>query len=114
MYEEDELEQYAEYMEYIREAIAEESAKKFKMNNYKPTPDEIEITNVSRNEGYIDDQKWTFYYKIKAPSIHPTLYIPDVRCNTTQGMSKKFSFREWKRIKLVNDRIEKLNLLGIK
>lgn len=122
MYEEDDLEQYADYMEYIREAIAEESVKKFTMNNFKPTPDDIEITQVSRNGFYISEfdysneelkDKWTFYYKIKAPSIHPTLYIPDVRLNTTQGMSRKISFHEWKRMKLVNARIEKLRLLGI-
>lgn len=117
MYEEDDLEQYADYMEYIREAIAEESVKKFTMNNFKPTPDDIEITHVSKNNGYSTNDslkdKWTFYYKIKAPSIHPTLYIPDPRLNTTQGMSRKISFHEWKRMKVVNARIEKLRLLGI-
>lgn len=116
MYEEDDLEQYADYMGYIREAIAEESVKKFTMNNFKPTPDDIEITHVSKNNGFSNEDlkdKWTFYYKIKAPSIHPTLYIPDVRLNTTQGMSRKVAFNEWIRIKLVNARIEKLNLLGI-
>jgi hypothetical protein len=116
MYEEDELEQYADYMEYIREAIAEESVKKFTMNNFKPTPDDIEITHVSRNNGFSNEElkdKWTFYYTIKAPSIHPTLYIPDTRIDKTQGMSRKVSFNEWKRMKVVNARIEKLNLLGI-
>ena len=110
-FEEKELNDYSDYMDFIREEISQECKTKYTQTEYEPTPDEIEIKHISTDSC---DGRWSITYSVSYP--HPVLNvikkIPEKK-NKIHGMSKKASFHQWKAIKLANDRDEKLTQLGL-
>jgi hypothetical protein len=103
MWLETEIEEYNDYLENIRLLISKESSTKFEKII---EPDKINIKDISKTralDDYFDTDKarWVFYYEF---SIEKT---------KTSGMSKQISFNEWKRLKLVDDRDEKLKQIGL-
>jgi hypothetical protein len=108
---EKELNDYNDYMDFIREEISIECKTKFTNSGYDPTPDEIEIKHISK-EG--NDDRWSITYSVYYP--HPVMNlikkIPEKK-NKVHGMSKKVNYHQWKAIKIANERDEKLKQLGI-
>ena len=111
MWLETEIEDYNDYLENIRLLISKESSTKFEKII---EPDKINIKDISKTralDDYFDTDKtrWVFYYEFST-----VLKIKDVLKKTkTSGMSKQISFNEWKRLKLVDDRDEKLKQIGL-
>ena len=104
MWLETELDIYDNYLKHIRLLISKESTQKFKKTI---EPDKINIKDISKTralDDYFDTDitKWVFYYDFTVE-----------KSNKTSGMSKQISFNEWKRLKLVNDRNEKLKQIGL-
>ena len=110
-FEDKELIDYNDYMNFIREEISIECKTKFTLTSYEPTPDEIEIKHITTDSC---DGRWSITYSVYYP--HPVMNvlkkIPG-KMNKIHGMSKKASFEQWKAIKIANDRDEKLKQLGI-
>lgn len=97
-YEENELEDYARYMDYIRRAIKEE------MNDYNMAIEDSQI-----EFGYIDrvaicslndmsSHTWGFQYTIKKSGKNPMYFTKDMR------YTKQIAYDEWKRLQKVETR----------
>jgi len=110
-FDEKELEDYNEYLNFIREEISIECRTKFTTTGYEPTPDEINIISLQNRD---DDGRWRIIYSVYYP--HPVMNIikkiPEKK-NKVSGMSKKPGYPEWRAIKIANEREEKLRQLGI-
>ncbi len=119
MWLETEIEAYNDYLEHIRLLISKESTQKFKKTI---EPDKINLKDISKTralDDYFDTDitKWVFYYDFtveKVEKVKPNTSKTAFKTKSvTSGMSKQISFNEWKRLKLVNDRNEKLKQIGL-
>lgn len=95
-YEENELEDYARYMDYIRSIIKEEM-------------EDIDIEDKDIDFGYIDrlsicnlddmsSHTWGFQYTIKKSGKNPMYFTKDMR------YTKQIAYDEWKRLQKVETR----------
>ena len=107
---EQELIDYDNYLNFIRELIAEESVTKFTSTGYKPRPDEINIRSINAEEES-KTGNWTFYYQIKHIRQDPHLHEGKPFTNTVSGMSKKISDHSWKLLLIQENREKRIDEL---
>lgn len=90
-YSEKDLEEYNDYMNYIRECIKDDCLTKFKL---KVEDKHIEIGNIKP-----DKDKWMFYYEVKRKTF------------SRYCMTKQISFEEWKLLLVKENRDKRINEL---
>lgn len=105
MYSDNEVEEYNNYMNYIRELIIDESVNKFKL---KVTLGQLEIKDVMKDK---ESNKWKFYYKIMNPyNDNWEIWRGKPKID---GMTKQINYDDWKLKKIADAREQRLKDLGI-
>ena len=102
-YEENELEDYARYMDYIKRAIIEEEKELDLILGFKLKDLQISIGHIDKIIGNIKDEidTWGFQYTVKVVKIPiktKTEWIEEMR------YSQQISYSEWKRLQKIETR----------
>lgn len=103
-YTDEDINDYNEYMDFIREHIIKETKEKFKL---KIKEHQIELGHIKMD----DPNRWVFYYTIL--NDYKDQFEVWKGSNKRSCMTKQVDFSTWQLIRLAEERDKKLTQLGI-